>query len=91
VANGGEASGTVSSGIDRGDEQFLPEDKDNDEGDEDGVYLSKEVRDLMAKLVVLMSLRGNSAEDRYEASRPKLSEEEVEEDVTKVAPDNGGS
>jgi len=91
VASGGEASGTGSTEIGKGDEQFLPEDKDKDEGDEDGVYLSKEVRDLMAKLVVLMSMRGNSAEDRYEASRPMSSEEEVEEDVTKVAPDNGGS
>ena len=91
VASSGEASGSGSNGVDKGDEQFLPEDKDKDEGDEDGVYLSKEVRDLMAKLVVLMSLRGNSAEDRYEASRPKLSEEEVEEDVTKVVPIYGGS
>ena len=49
VASGGEASGTGSTEIGKGDEQFLPEDKDKDEGDEDGVYLSKEVRDLMAK------------------------------------------
>jgi hypothetical protein len=42
------ASGS-SSGVERSDDQFLPEDK-GDEGDNgDGVYLSKEVRDLMAK------------------------------------------
>lgn len=52
VASVGEASGSGSgsSGVAKGDEEFLPEDKDKeDEGDEDGVYLSKEVRDLMAK------------------------------------------
>ena len=43
-----ETSGSGSSGTAKGDEEFLPEDKE-DEGDEDGVYLSKEVRDLMAK------------------------------------------
>ena len=49
MASSGEASGSGSNGVDKGDEQFLPEDKDKDEDDEDGVYLSKEVRDLMAK------------------------------------------
>ena len=32
-----------------GDDEFLPEDKDIPQGDGDGVYLSSEVRDLMAK------------------------------------------
>jgi hypothetical protein len=44
----GEGSGSGSSVTTKGDEEFLPEDKE-DEGDDDGVYLSKEVRDLMAK------------------------------------------
>jgi len=37
--------------IDRedGDEEFLPEDKEDDQKGEDGVYLSAEVRDLMTK------------------------------------------
>ena len=43
-----ESSGSGSSGASKGDDEFLPEDKE-DEGEEDGVYLSKEVRDLMAK------------------------------------------
>lgn len=43
-----EVAGSGSSGVVKGDEQFLPEDQE-DEGEEDGVYLSKEVRDLMAK------------------------------------------
>ena len=43
-----ESSGSGSSGASKGDEEFLPEDKEN-EGEGDGVYLSKEVRDLMAK------------------------------------------
>ena len=43
-----ESSSSGSNGLVKGDEEFLPEDKE-DEGDEDGVYLSKEVRDLMAK------------------------------------------
>jgi hypothetical protein len=39
----------LKSGSERNDDQFLPEDKaDTGQGD-DGVYLSKEVRDLMAK------------------------------------------
>jgi hypothetical protein len=38
-----------SSGIDKGDEQYLPEDKPGEADEGDGVYLSKEVRDLMAK------------------------------------------
>lgn len=43
-----ESSESGSSGTAKRDEEFLPEDKE-DQGDEDGVYLSKEVRDLMAK------------------------------------------
>ena len=39
VAGGGEA----------GDEEFLPEDKENQTGGLDGVQLSSEVRQLMAK------------------------------------------
>lgn len=35
------------SGAEQGDDEFLPEDKEEDRGD--GVYLSKEVRELMAK------------------------------------------
>jgi hypothetical protein len=34
---------------DKGDAEFLPEDKEEEERDGDGVYLSKEVRDLMSK------------------------------------------
>jgi hypothetical protein len=48
IEGSGSGSGVGSSGVVKGDEEFLPEDKE-DEGDEDGVYLSKEVRDLMAK------------------------------------------
>lgn len=40
-------AGSASS--DQGDEQYLPEDRDGATTDGDGVYLSKEVRDLMAK------------------------------------------
>jgi hypothetical protein len=43
-----ESSASGSGGLVQGDDEFLPEDKE-DQGDEDGVYLSKEVRDLMAK------------------------------------------
>jgi hypothetical protein len=43
-----ESSASGSGGLVKGDDEFLPEDKE-DQGDEDGVYLSKEVRDLMAK------------------------------------------
>jgi hypothetical protein len=43
-----EGSGSGSIGTGKGDEEFLPEDQE-DQGDDDGVYLSKEVRDLMAK------------------------------------------
>ena len=32
------------------DEEFLPEDKEGEKGKQDGVFLSAEVRDLMAKL-----------------------------------------
>jgi hypothetical protein len=48
VVGSGEASGSGTSGVEKGEDQFLPEDK-QDEEEEDGVYLSKEVRDLMAK------------------------------------------
>jgi hypothetical protein len=44
-----ESEGGSSSGIDTGDDQFLPEDKAGAENEDDGVFLSKEVRDLMAK------------------------------------------
>lgn len=43
-----DASGS-SSGVERSDDQFLPEDKGNEGDGGDGVYLSMEVRDLMAK------------------------------------------
>ncbi|WVQ78511.1 hypothetical protein IAT38_000597 [Cryptococcus sp. DSM 104549] len=53
----------------RGEDEFLPEDKDEEENEE-GPYLSKEVRELMSK---------------YETSRPKHQvEEEEEEDVPKI-------
>lgn len=40
------------AGVEGGEEQYLPEDRQGDnEADADGVYLSKEVRDLMAKCV----------------------------------------
>ncbi|KAK1925113.1 helicase C-terminal domain-containing protein [Papiliotrema laurentii] len=52
-----------------GDEAFLPEDKEDDEK-QGGIYLSKEVRELMAK---------------FEAGKPKSQqEEEEEEDVPKI-------
>jgi hypothetical protein len=38
-----------SSGVDKGDDRFLPEDKPGEADEGDGVCLSKEVRDLMAK------------------------------------------
>lgn len=43
--------GSTKVSIDRedGDEEFLPEDKEDDQKGEDGVYLSAEVRDLMTK------------------------------------------
>lgn len=43
------SGGDTSSSTEEGDEQFLPDDKEP--GDGDGVYLSSEVRDLMAKYV----------------------------------------
>ena len=46
--DGGAGAGP-SSGVIKGDDQFLPEDKPDEVDDGDGVYLSKEVRDLMAK------------------------------------------
>ncbi|OCF40610.1 chromosome transmission fidelity protein 1 [Kwoniella heveanensis CBS 569] len=53
------------------EEEYLPDDKDQDQGeDQDGPYLSKEVRELMSK---------------YEASRPKAhQDEEEEEDAPKI-------
>ena len=43
----GKKADTVSN---KGDEEFLPEDKDVQEGREgEGMYLSKEVQELMAK------------------------------------------
>ncbi|RSH93859.1 minichromosome maintenance protein 5 [Saitozyma podzolica] len=54
---------------DQGDDQFLPEDKE-DNGQDEGMYLSAEVRELMAK---------------YDAGRPKAHvEDEKEEDVPKI-------
>ncbi|KAK8869549.1 hypothetical protein IAR55_000116 [Kwoniella newhampshirensis] len=66
----GENGASVDVGTDneKQDDQFLPEDKE--EAEQEGPYLSKEVRDLMSK---------------YEATRPKQHvEEEVEEDVPKI-------
>ena len=45
----GHGGAEVSSAVEKGDDQFLPEDKADEVDDGDGVYLSKEVRDLMAK------------------------------------------
>ncbi|WVQ99004.1 hypothetical protein IAU59_006136 [Kwoniella sp. CBS 9459] len=53
----------------KAEDEFLPDDKD-DERDQDGPYLSKEVRELMSK---------------YEATRPKAHlDEEEEEEVPKI-------
>nr|XP_031861102.1 uncharacterized protein CI109_003463 [Kwoniella shandongensis]KAA5528174.1 hypothetical protein CI109_003463 [Kwoniella shandongensis] len=65
----GNGSGTSGKSDIKEDEDFLPEDKDKDE-EEDGPYLSREVRELMSK---------------YEATRPKQHvEEEEEEDMPKI-------
>ncbi|WWC89834.1 uncharacterized protein L201_004762 [Kwoniella dendrophila CBS 6074] len=71
-----KAKTDISLGNEKGshmqEDEFLPDDaKENDERDNDqGPYLSKEVRELMNK---------------YEASRPKSAPEEVEEeDVPKI-------
>ena len=45
IAQGNEGSNVGEAG----DEQFLPDDMDEGQGDGDGVYLSSEVKDLMAK------------------------------------------
>ena len=45
----GDGGAGGSSGVEKGDDQFLPEDKPDEVDDGDGMYLSKEVRDLMAK------------------------------------------
>lgn len=48
TGNGSEGAGPTEMG----DEQFLPDDKEPEEGD--GVYLSSEVKELMAKYAVFM-------------------------------------
>ncbi|KAL7424206.1 ATP-dependent DNA helicase chl1 [Cryptotrichosporon argae] len=63
-------SGSGDGGGERGDDEFLPDDREERVGGADTVYLSREVRELMNK---------------YEATRPRTREdEEVEEDVPKI-------
>ena len=61
---GDEGSVSGSGSGDAGDDQFLPDDKEPEEGD--GVYLSSEVRELMAKSALIDAPSGTS---RYSADR----------------------